>query len=801
MIQNYLLTAWRNILRNKLYAAINIFCLSVGITGAILIAMLLNHELSFDRYHDNYHDIYLLNGEYTIGGSTDYLAITSTPLGPALKNEFSEIKEYVRFRTYMNLAVRTEKAEFIEDQFLYADSTVFDVFSHSFVAGGPQGALSRPRTVVLTQTTAEKYFGKADVVGESLRINQEPFMVTAVVEDVPKNSIIQFDALLSISTNENAYNTDPSFFWSISTLYTFIQMHEGKNINTLLGNMDFFMEKYLKPAGDLFGAVAKYNAVPIHEARFQSIPMSLNTASKTSLMILLVVAIFLVVIAAVNYTNLATARAGMRAREIGVRKVSGATSGQIIRQFLSESMLVAIFAFLLSLLLVEILLPGFNLLAEKSFVITDLFDGYFFIQILVITLITGLLAGAYPAFYLSSLQPASILKPGYQKRSGPAALRKGLVILQFAISIMMVAGTLTVRMQLNYIHNKDLGINVEDRLVLGIGNNLSNEKLDQLENVLRENPMILSTTKTSSVPGGGFNTVAIASEADFGNRDAKITVNMVDQKFLDFFEIELIDGRNFIKEQATDYETAGIINQAAADYLGWHDNAIGKTIKWYFDGSGIPQRSLKIIGVMEDHNYATLEEPITPLMLYMPGEEETWRNILVHFSPGSKDAVISYLDEKTKEFLPDYIPNIYYVHEGFYESFSYQEKLGRIFGVFAIVCIFLSFLGLFGLSSFMTEQRKREVGIRKVLGASGWGILSLFYREFSFLILIAIGLAAPISWLLLDWWLKGFVYHTSMNPYPLIIAASIAIGVTFLTVSYHTLRAVAINPTDSIKAD
>jgi putative ABC transport system permease protein len=801
MIQNYLLSAWRNILRNKLYAAINIFCLSVGITGAILIAMLLNHELSFDRYHNDYHNIYLLNGEYTIGGSTDNLAITSTPLGPALKNEFTEIKEYVRFRTYMNMPVRTEKAEFIEDQFLYTDSTVFNVFSHIFVAGGPQGALAKPRTVVLTRSTAEKYFGKTDVVGESLRINQDPFLVTAVIEDVPKNSIIRFDALLSISTNEYAYNTDPNFFWNISPLYTFIQMHEGKSIHSMLGNMDFFMDKYLKPAGDMFGATAKYNAVPIHHARFQKVPMSMHTASKTSLMILLVVAIFLIVIAAVNYTNLATARAGIRAREIGVRKVTGATSGQIIRQFLSESMLVAIFAFLLSLLLVEMLLPGFNLLAEKSFVITDLFNGYFLLQILLITLITGLLAGAYPAFYLSSLQPASILKPGYQKRSGPAALRKGLVILQFAISIMMVAGTLTVRMQLNFIHNKDLGINVQDRLVLSIGNNLSNEKLEQLEITLRDNPMILATTKTSSVPGGGFNTLAISSEADFGDRDAKITVNMVDQQFLDFFEIELVKGRNFIKEQATDYQKTGIINQAAADYLGWHDDAIGKTIKWFFDGSGVPQRTLKIIGVMEDHNYATLEEPITPLMLYMPGEEETWRNIIVHFSPGSKDAVINFLDEKTKEFLPEYIPNIYFVHEGFYESFTYQEKLGRIFGVFAIVCIFLSFLGLFGLSSFMTEQRKREVGIRKVLGASGWGILGLFYREFSILILVAIGLAAPVSWLLLDWWLKGFVYHTSMNPYPLLIAATIAISVTLLTVSYHTLRAAAINPTESIKAD
>ncbi len=801
MIQNYLLTAWRNILRNKLYAAINIFCLSVGITGAILIAMLLNHEMSFDKYHNNYQDLYLLNGEYTIGGSTDHLAITSTPLGPALKDEFSEIKEYIRFRSYMNLGVRTESTEFIEDQFLYTDSTVFDVFSYTFVAGAPQGALADPRTIVLTRSTAKKYFGTTDVIGKSLRINQDPFLVTAVIEDVPDNTIIRFDALLSISTSEYAYTADPFSFWNISTLYTFIQMHEGQNIDAVLDNMDFFMEKYLKPAGEMFGATAKFNAVPVHKARFQKVPMSMHTASKTSLLILLVVAIFLVVIAAVNYTNLATARAGLRAREIGVRKVSGATANQIIWQFLSESMLVAIFSFLLSMLLVEILLPGFNMLAEKSFVIQDLFNGNIFIQILLITLITGLLAGAYPAFYLSSLQPANILKPGHQKRSGPAALRKGLVILQFAISIMMVAGTLTVRMQLNYIHNKDLGMNVQDRLVLNLGNNLNNEKLQQLENELHQNPMILGTTKTSSIPGGGFNTVAISSEADFGNNDGKISVNIVDQRFLDFFEIDLIDGRNFIKDQASDQLTAGIINQTAADYLGWHDNAIGKTIKWYFDDEGTPHRTVKIIGVMKDHNYANLEAPITPLMLYMPGEDDNWRNILIHFSPGNKDAVISFLDQKTKEFYPDYIPNIYFVQEGFYESFSYQEKLGRIFGVFAIVCIFLSFLGLFGLSSFMTEQRKREVGIRKVLGATGWGILSLFYREFSMLILIAIGLAAPISWLLLDWWLKGFVYHTTMNPMPLITAASIAVAVTFLTVSYHTLRTAAINPTESIRAD
>ncbi len=788
-------------MRSKLYAAINIFCLSVGITGAILIALLLNHELSYDKYHLNHQNIYRIEGHYTLGGSTDHFAITAPPLAPALKEEFSGVKNYVRFHDTPNLSVRTQEADFIENNFFYTDSTVFDVFTYKFVSGQPRGALSQPNTVVLTSSASNKFFGTTQATGEIIRINNENYTVTAVIEDVPLNSHLLFDGLISIATLENAYTIHPNYFWSISVNYTYLQLYDDVTIESILENMDDFNRKYIEPSGSLLSAKASFTGTPLTDIRFKVIQMSPPAASKTSLMILLVVAAFLVVIAAVNYTNLATARTTLRAKEIGVRKSAGATSSQILWQFLCESLLMAFLALLLSLLLIEIVLPGFNTLTDKAFTITDVLQPYILLQLIMITTITGLMAGAYPSFILSRMNPARILKPVHHKTGGSALLRKILVVFQFAISVILITGTLTVREQLDFLDNKDKGISLENRLALILNGEPGNERIKRIQDNIAENPHILSTSKSSSIPGGGFNTVAVHAEADAGNYDAKITTNIVDEKFIDFFEIQIIEGRNFHEDTPGDHANTAIINQTAAKYFGWHDNALGKTIKWQFDQHGIPQTELKVIGIMQDHNFLNLNNPVTPLMLQLPNEEESYNYLNIHHAEGKSQEVIQYLEDYLRREEPDLLPNIQFIRQGYSESFSYEEKLGAIFGIFALVCILVSFLGLFGLSSFMAEQRRREVGIRKVLGSSGRGILALFIREFAILILTAILIAAPVSWFLLDNWLDGFIYRITMTPLPLLIASLSAIVIAMVTVSYHTLKTARMNPVDTLRSE
>lgn len=788
-------------MRSKLYAAINIFCLSVGITGAILIALLLNHEISYDKYHLNHQNIYRIEGHYTLGGSTDHFAITAIPLAPAFKEEFSGVKNYVRFRETPNLSVRTQEADFIETSFLYTDSTVFDVFTYEFVSGQPEGALAQPNTVVLTTSASNKFFGSTQSAGEIIRINNENYTVTAVIEDVPLNSHLLFDGLISIGTLENAYTIHPNFFWSIPVNYTYLHLYDDVSIESILENMDDFNRKYIEPSGSLLSASASFTGTPLTDIRFKDIQMSPPVASKTSLMILLVVAVFLVVIAAVNYTNLATARTSLRTKEIGVRKSAGATSSQILWQFLCESLLMAFLALLLSLLLLEIVLPGFNTLSDKAFKITDVLRPSVVLQLILITTITGLLAGVYPSFILSRMNPARILKSVHHKTGGSALLRKILVVFQFAISVILIAGTLTVREQLDFLDNKEKGISVDNRLALLLNGEPGNERITRIQNSIAVNPHILSTSKSSSLPGGGFNTVAVLAESDAGNYDAKITTNTVDENFLDFFEIQLIEGRNFHEDTPGDYATTAIINQSAAKYLGWHDNALGKTIKWQLDQHGIPQTELRVIGIMQDHNFLNLSNPVTPLMIQLPNEEASYNYLNIHHAEGKGQEVIQYLEDYLRKEEPDILPNIQIIRQGYSESFSYEEKLGTIFGIFALVCILVSFLGLFGLSSFMAEQRRREVGIRKVLGSSGRGILALFIKEFAILILTAILIAAPVSWILLDNWLDGFIYRITMTPVPLLIASLSAIVIAMFTVSYHTLKTARMNPVDTLRSE
>ncbi|MBW6499240.1 MAG: ABC transporter permease [Bacteroidales bacterium] len=811
MIKNYLISAWRNMMRSKLYTLINIFCLSVGITGAVLIVLYINHELSYDTHHQKHERIFRLDGKYTIGGQLNHLAITPFPLGPALKLEFSQVEEYVRIFIQENLLIRIDDKEFLEDDFAMVDTTYFDVFTHRFIHGQAHGALTEPNTAVLTASLSNKYFGDLNPVGYTFNVNQRNYQITGVIEDFPDNSHLKLQCLLTINQSEHQqfYSLAPEMFWAINQNYTYVLMNEGTSIDSVLENMEAFNDKYIAPGGSQIGGSAEFAANPLRKLHLTSVMYAPKTNNRSTLLIFSMVAMFLIIIAAVNYTNLATARSSKRAREIAMRKVTGATRSQLIFQFLSESLLLSSISLVLSLLLVEILLPGFNSLADKSFSLRNIFAGNIIWQIIGLTVLTGFLSGIYPSFFLSNLKPVNILKSATFSKTSSGFLRKALVIFQFGISIILVAGTLTVRNQLRFLQEKPLGFNPENSYVITIPDMEHRMQIETLENMISQNPNIIGTAKSLYVPAMGHNMNAVKVQSENEMVDALIGTNFVDSEFLDLMEITIKEGRGFDKELRGDINHAILINEAAARQFGWHEEPIGKTINWQYISSDESGIRLTVVGVMKDFNFQSLKNPVEPIMLILGGQAadqfsenlRTFRHITVRYNARKDAEVMAFLEETVRAFDPVRMPNIVPLSHGFSDQFGTEERQGTIFAIFALVCIIISFLGLFGLASFLTEQRKKEVGIRKVLGSSGYSILILFYREFLTLVLIAAVVAGPVVWFLMEKWLQDFVYHISMNVLPIVLASTLAVAVAVITVSYHTLISSRQNPVDAIRAE
>ncbi len=804
MYRNYLISALRSIRQSSLYSAISIFCLATGITGAILVSLYVNHELSYDTHYDDHQRIIRIEGVYDMAGASYHLAATPFPLAFAMMEDYAEVENFVRFfMREEEVMVRSGESEYLESGFVLADSTVFDVFSHSFVHGSPEGALSAPNTIVISRSLAEKYFGNEPSIGKTLRVGDENYSVTGVIEDLPDNTHFRYDALISMSSADAdlVYSNDPELYWNININYTYILLHQGSSIEEFVGKLPGFADKYANPMGDVFGASATFLATPLRETHFNNIMMAQGTGDRSTLLILSLVALFLVLIAAINYTNLATARAAKRSREIGIRKVTGASRKQLLVQFLAESMLVAFISLVLSIFLAEILLPFFNTIANTSFSLADFLKGTLPVQILFITVFTGLAAGIYPALILSNMNPSLIVKGLIYRESKKGLMRKALVVFQFAISILLVSGTFTVQQQMSFLREKPLGFEKENRVSITLHGSGPRSSIETLEQRVMQNPLVIGTTKAFSVPGGEHNVNAVRIDSDGIMQETFIAVNYVDLNYIDNLGIRLIRGRYFDPGMRSDIAQTAVINETAMNKFGWGDNIAGKQIHMQFDQEGNPQTTLRVIGVVEDFHFLSLTNPVDPMMLILPESPSSFRHLIVQYEAGEKEQVIPFLDSETRDFDQSRIPVISSLEKGFIEEFESDQRLGKIFAIFSLVTIMISFAGLFGLSSFMLEQRKKEIGIRKVLGSSAGGVLIMLYREFSWLILIAVIIAAPLSWYLMSRWLENFTFHIDMSLVPLLWSAVTAFLIAMLTVSYHSLRAAALNPADSLRAE
>ena len=804
MFKNYLKIALRNLSRNKFNTAINIIGLAIGLACTILIGLYVQNELSYDKAHEKYNRIYRLESHFTINETDDYFAATAFPLAVALKLENPEVEEYVRFTPMDNNLFEYEGKKFFEDNIYFADSTVFNVFTHKFIAGSPDEALLEPNSMVLTENFARKIFGDQNPIGETLKTgNGLLFTIKGVIEDLPDNLHLKFEALCSINTlveffgHDRYYSLEPNAFWNVG-FYSYIMLKEGCDIQSIMDDYAQFNEKYIKPAGDQINASFQLMTQPLADVHLHSrVTYDLPTGNINYVYTFSIVAIFLLLIGCINYMNMATARSAKRAVEVGIRKVVGARKNLLQNQFLMESLLIAFLALFLAFITVELILPLFNEIAGRHLEMDISGNLLFFGLILGITIIVGIVSGSYPAFYLSSFIPVEVLKGKIGSR-GKGALRKILVLLQFSISIIMIIGTITVAQQLSFLRTKDLGFNEDNIVVLTVRDTSAVRNLDTFKEELLKNPNIVKIGKSSSIPGQGYGIIVQRYETDDGSLAEKgINFFFVDNDYLDVMNMEVIKGRNFDPELQTDIEESILINEKTAEVLGWGDDAVGKRLQYGAGLDGSAVRDTKVIGVLKDFHYTSLHNEVDPILILLA--DFPLRNISLRIRGENILNTLDFIEEKWNEFCPSYPFDFAFLDEGLNELYTAEQNIGKVFTYFSFLCVFIACLGLFGLAAFTAEQRTKEIGIRKVMGASVSSIVIHLSKEFAKWVIIANVIAWPIAYFGLNKWLENFAYKVDITVLTFIFSGFIALLIALLTVSFQAMKAAVANPVEALK--
>ncbi len=789
---------------------LNILGLSVGLIAFIFLFIFIRDELSFDKYHEKADRIHRLESDFTIAGKNERFAIVPVPMAHALKIEFPEIESFVRLFNQGNTQFKYNNLEYYEENFYFCDSTVFDVFTYKMIDGDPDKCLVEPRSIVLTESTAEKYFGDEDPIGKTLESGEgRNFMVTAIIEDIPKCSHLQFDALMSATTfveqaGEKSFNSlEPLRFWNIG-VYSYILLNKNSFIDSIHAKFPQFYDKYMKSVGEAINASYNLLTTPLKEVHFSEKQLSYDRpkGNMSFIYIFSAVAVFILIIAAINYMNMATARSAKRAREVGIRKVAGGYKSQLIRQFMGESLLLTLIALVMSVLAVYLLMPDFNNLTGKSLEFNFFTDPLLMIVVIGAALIIGLISGSYPSFYLSSFPPVSVLK-GTTSRSakGSGLLRKILVAFQFFIAIAMILATLVVSEQLRYMKNQDLGFDKENMLILELQDTSFRKKADVFREELLQNPNIVNVTNSIGVPGNNTWIQVVGVEKDTGMINESIIITAVDMHYVDTYGLDIIKGRDFDENMGTDKEKAIIVNEEAVKVYGWGDNPLGKKVHWGADLEGQGGRVLKVIGVIKNYHFKSKNNKVQPQML-LPVEFPKG-HLSIKMRGENIGENLGFIEKKWHEFGAKRAFDYRFLDETWDELYDSEKKLGVIFQIATLLTIFIALLGLLGLSSFIAEQKTKEIGIRKVVGASVGNIMNVLSNEFLSLIGIAFIVAMPVAWWQLSKWIdRSFIYHVDMNWIFIVLmslfSGIIAFIVGALTISYFTIKAARSNPVDAI---
>ena len=791
---------------------INIAGLAAGLACFILIALYVADELSYDHFNEKASRIYRINSDIVFGGNKLHMAVTADPMGTALKKDYPEVEQYARIYASSGAKLVKKGNTFINEQNVaHADSTLFDVFTLPAISGDTKNALNEPNTVVITESTAKKYFGTAEAVGKTIETNDNTstlYKVTAVIKDIPHNSHFNFDFIFSM------HNT--GYQWGQYTshnFHTFLLLKPGVNYKTFEKNFPQFIDKYIMPQVRQYmniksmdemekaGNKLQYSLMPLtdihlHSDRFPELGVN---GSIQYVYIFSAVALFVLLLACVNFMNLSTARSAGRAKEVGIRKVLGTEKQSLIRQFLTESTLMAAISMLLAIIIVWATMSYFNDLSGKSLAITDLLNPGYFALLLLLPVVVGLLAGSYPAFYLSSFKPITVLKGKMNEGFKKSSLRNVLVVFQFGTSIMLIVGTIIVYKQLNFIQTTKLGFKKDQVLVVNNTHALG-ENATAFKNEISKLAGVNSATFANYLPvaNSSRNDNTYSREAVMDIKNSLSAQNwVIDYDYIKTLGMEMVSGRSFSKEYGSD-SNAIIINETAARVLGY-DNPLGK--KLYTndqDQSGTRLIAYDIIGVVKNFHFESLKQTVGPLLFRLGNSTGA---TAFKISTANVQGLVKNIESKWKTMAPGMTFSYQFLDESFDNMYREEQRTGKLGLTFAVIAILIACLGLFGLATYMAEQRIKEIGVRKVLGASVGNITAMLSKDFIKLVLLSAIIAFPLSWWFMSKWLQDFAYRIDISWWIFALAGIIALLIAVLTVSSQAVKAALSNPVKSLRAE
>ncbi len=803
--------AIRSITKKKLFSAINIVGLAVGLTACMLIMMYVWDELSYDEYHPYADRTARIAVEGALGGNKFEMAVSPAPMAAAMLADYPEVEHATRVSNSFGVPViRYGDLVFSEEHWTAMDSTAFDVFALELVRGDKKTALSKPNQVMITESTARRYFGSEDPMGKILNSDRRrDFEVSGVIKDFPHNSHMHFDFIASMASYERSRNNR----WVSNNFYTYVVLREGYTFEGLEAKLPETVIKYVGPQVEQFlgvswqklvddGTAYKFFLQPltdIHLTSHLDAEIEAN-GSYAYVYTFTLIALFILILAAINYMNLATARSADRAKEVGVRKTLGSRRGQLVKQFLTESTVFALLGSLVAALMIGLSLPWFNNLLGLQLT----FDPMIVPLLLGISLVVGLLAGIYPAFFLSSFNAADVLLGSKSNTGTGSKLRSGLVIFQFTVSIVLFSGALLVSKQLSHMQNKPLGFVKDNMLVIEKTDDIG-AHIQAFKQALADNANILAVTNSTAIPGGGngMNSSVFAIAKEDGEDNQLLNIIFTDWNFADVYDIRMVEGRFYDTQFATDSQSV-VINAAAARAYGIDDDAVGRNLIIIQD----PEQGnlyLPIIGVIDDFHYESLHKKVRPLVIFpmgtpiWGGQLQFGAYVTARISPANLAATLDYLERTWKGFADDQVLEYVFLDDHLASQYASDVRVKSLMSVFTFLALFIASLGLLGLAAFSAEQRTKEIGIRKVLGASMAQIFVILSRDIMSLVLVAVGLSVPIAYFTMNRWLQDFAYRVAISPEVFLVAGLGGLMIALMTISYQVLRASVSNPISALR--
>lgn len=815
--------AIRVLLRNKFYSFLNIFGLAIGLAVSIIIMLYVQNDYNYDKSHENWDQVYRIESKYFIPPKTDEFALTATTLAELMKEEFPEISSYARFQNMGQILFRIGDNNFYVDNLYLADSSTFNLFTHKFIQGDPNSALAEPNSIVLTETTAKRLFGTGNPLNEIVKTDNLTLNVTGIIEDVPDNVHLDFNGLVSFTTASSGQpaltqQQKANQLWNIA-LYSYIKLPKNYNVNNIYDKFSEFFDKHMKPLAQqvptLREASFSPRLVPLNEVHFNSsVQYDLPTGNKAYTNAFMAIGLFVLILASINYMNLATARATKRSKEVGIKKVLGSTKGKLISQFLSESIVITFVSLILAILLVNLLIYGTDLngLLDKELTLDFMNNNLLLFGSLGTAILLGVLSGLYPAFYLSTISVLVAMKGSVKSGPGSLFLRKVLVAFQFFVSIGVVISTLLMSNQISFMRQKDIGFNKDNVIIIPTRDTLVSSRLGVIQNELRQNPNIIDVTTSTGLAassssavgnrliGGGRQLMDVEGTDTLMVSDT-YNVMFVGENFVNAMQMELADGRDFDDNIPTDLTNGVLVNKTLVDAMGW-DNPIGKKVR----NAGPGAATFLVIGVVKDFNAFSLHVKVEPTLMFryerFGSITQVQPAVVVHAKAGALTQTLDYLSNRYAELDPSHPFEYGLLDQQAEMLYKSDKKQNKLTAILSYICILISCLGLLGLSSYTTATRIKEIGVRKVLGATVPQLVFMVFKDIMILVIVGFAIAAPVAYLLIEDWLQVFQY--TMNLPTVIISAAgiaglLALVIAFLTVSFHSLKAANQNPVKALR--